>query len=279
MMQPKLGILAGSGALPHRLIEYCRDTGRDFFVIAFEGQTDPDMVSDVPHAWVRLGAAGTALDHLKKEGVGELVMAGGIRRPSLISLRPDAWAAKLLAKAGVKAFGDDGLLRAIIRALEEDEGFRVVAAHSLLPDNLAKETVYGSHKPDQQDSDDITRGIEVARGIGALDVGQAAVVHQGLVLAVEAIDGTDAMLSRVAGIRQEEKGGVLVKVRKPGQENRADLPTVGLDTVKKAFDAGLNGIAVEAGGALILDREAAIAEADTRGLFLLGVTVKGDSCG
>lgn len=119
----------------------------------------------------------------------------------------------------------------------------------------------------------------MARGIGALDVGQAAVVHQGLVLAVEAIDGTDAMLSRVAGIRQEEKGGVLVKVRKPGQENRADLPTVGLDTVKKAFDAGLNGIAVEAGGALILDREAAIAEADTRGLFLLGVTVKGDSCG
>lgn len=275
--KPILGILAGRGDLPERIIQSCRDEGRQFFVIAFDDQTPPETLeladgTVVPHAWVRLGAAGKAVELLREAGVGDLVMAGAIRRPSFFALRPDVWAAKVLAKAGVKALGDDGLLSALVKELEE-EGFRVVGAESLLPDLLACEGVYGAVDADEQARADIHRGVEVACGIGALDVGQAAVVQQGIVLAVETVEGTDAMVKRCAQTRREGPGGVLVKVKKPGQESRADLPTIGVSTIKAACAAGLRGIAIQAGGALIVDKKAVIEAADAAGLFVIGVTV------
>lgn len=266
-----LGILAGGGDLPARLIEACRRAGRAVFVVAFEGQCDPATVSGVPHAWVRLGAAGRTLRHLKEAGAVDLVMAGAIRRPSLAALRPDAWAAKFLLKTGAMALGDDGLLRALIRELEASEGFRVVGVESLMPAALAEEGPLGRIAPDEGARADIRRGLEVAKAMGALDVGQGAVVQEGLVLAVEAIEGTDAMLARAATLKREGRGGVLAKARKPDQEGRADLPTIGVATVKNAAAAGLAGIAVEAGGALIVDRDAVAAAADAAGLFVLGV--------
>ena len=272
-MPPKLGILAGSGDLPARVIQACRDSRRDFFVIAFEQQTDPAVVATTPHAWVRLGAAGTALAELRKAGVEELVMAGSIRRPSLAALRPDIWATKVLAKAGIRARGDDGLLSAIVRELEAGEGFHIVGPESILPGILAEEGVLGSIRPDEIALADVDLGIVVARAIGALDVGQGAVVQQGMVLAVEAAEGTDAMLARCRGLAREGPAGVLVKVRKPGQESRVDLPTIGVKTVKAAATAGLRGIAVEAGGALLVDRIGLIATADKAGVFVLGVAL------
>src|SRR3546814_2895307 len=125
-MSPKIGSLAGGGAIPLRLIAACRAVGRDVFVLAFDGQTDRATVADVPHAWVRLGAAGRAIELLRTAGVEELVMAGGIRRPSLTMLRPDQRAARFLAKAGGCLFSDDGLLKTIIDILEREEGIRVV---------------------------------------------------------------------------------------------------------------------------------------------------------
>ena len=278
-MPPKLGILAGAGNLPARIIDTCRQDGREFFVLAFEGQTDPGCVDGTPHAWVRLGAAGKALKLLRAAGAEDLVMAGGIERPSLSALRPDAWAAKLIAKAGVRAGGDDGILSAIVREIEEREGFRVVGAHTILPDMLATETIYGAVQPTETARQDIDHGITVARAIGALDVGQAAVVQQGMVLAVEAAEGTDAMLARCRDLRRDGPGGVLVKVRKPGQEDRADMPTIGTSTIEKAAAAGLVGIAVEAGGALIIDRAAVVSAADDAGLFLVGVSMTEDAGG
>lgn len=272
-MPPKLGILAGGGALPARIIETCKDTGRDVFVLAFKDQTDPETVTGTSHAWVRLGAAGDAIDLLHDAGVKDVVMAGAIRRPTLAALRPDFRAARLFSKLGVAMLGDDKLLAAVVRELEEQEGFRVVGPESLLPNSLAAVGVLGDHRPDEQAHQDIRRGVEVALGIGALDVGQGAVVQQALVLAVEAAEGTDAMLARAAKLRRDGPGGVLVKVRKPGQESRADLPTIGVATVKAAFAAGLRGIAVEAGGALLVDPENIIRTADEAGLFLLGVGV------
>lgn len=272
---PKLGILAGRGDVPGRIIQACRDADRPFFVIAFEGQTPPETVADVPHAWVRLGAAGKALKTLQEEAVDEIVMAGGIKRPSMAALRPDWWAAKVLAKAGAKALGDDGLLSAIVKELEA-EGLAVVGIEDVLPGALAEDGLYGAVTPDTDAQADIERGIAVARGLGALDVGQGAVVQQGLVLAVEAIEGTDAMLSRVADLKRNGGGGVLVKVSKPGQESRADLPTIGVATVKAAAAAGLAGIAVQAGGALVVDREAVVQAADAAGLFVMGVVVADD---
>ena len=272
-MPRKLGILAGGGPLPVRLIQSCRASGRQFFVAAFEDQTDPETIDGVPHAWIRLGAAGTLVEKLRAAGVEDLVFAGRIRRPSLSALRPDARATALLARSGAQALGDNGLLSAVIWELEEREGFRVIGPDILLPDDLAQPGIYGAVEPDATALADIERGIAAARGIGALDIGQAAVVQQGLVLAVEAIEGTDAMLARCKELFREGPGGVLVKAKKPGQEARADLPTIGVGTVDAAVAAGLRGIAVEAHGALVIDRPAVTRTADSAGIFVIGVIV------
>ncbi len=271
-MLPKLGIIAGGGDLPVRIIEACRGSGRPHFVIAFEGQTPPSTVEGVEHGWVRLGAAGRAIKLLKNAGVEELVLAGPVRRPSLSELKPDLWTAKFIARAGVKSLGDDGLLGAIVRELETREGFRVVGAEAVLPGVLAPAGMVGRlEPPDQTARDDIDRGLRVARTLCGLDVGQAVVVQQGIVLAVEAIEGTDAMLERAAALRRPGEGGVLVKVSSGKSERRADVATVGAATIAAAAAAGLRGIAVETGGALIIDRQAVAVAADAAGLFLIGV--------
>ncbi|WP_142847011.1 LpxI family protein [Telmatospirillum sp. J64-1] len=269
-MARKLGILAGGGDLPAQLINACRETGRDFFVIAFEGFAEKSMVEGVPHVWLRLGEAGSGFKILHDQGVEDVVMAGPVRRPSLRDLRPDWQTTRFLARIGMSALGDDGLLRAVIRELE-DEGFRVVGIDDVLSDILARPGLYGSIEPDEQARVDIARGLEVARGLGRLDVGQSVVVQQGIVLAVEAVEGTDAMIARAGEQRRPGPGGVLVKTCKPGQERRADLPTVGPRTVQNAIRAGLRGIAIEAGSTLMVGTETMVAEADAAGLFLIGI--------
>ncbi|HZS83721.1 MAG TPA: UDP-2,3-diacylglucosamine diphosphatase LpxI [Stellaceae bacterium] len=270
-MAGKLGILAGSGDLPRRLIEACRAAGRPFFVLAFAGEADPAALIGVPHAVLRLGAAGDGFRLLRENGVEELVFAGAIRRPTVASLRPDWRAAKFFARIGYRALGDNGLLSAVIRELEE-EGFRVVGADAILGEGLAPTGPLGRLKPDAQAEADIAHGLAVARALGALDIGQAVVVQQGLVLGVEAIEGTDALLARCGTLRRDGPGGVLVKIAKPGQERRADLPTIGPRTVVGARDAGLRGIAVEAGSTIVLDRTALAEAADQAGLFILGIS-------
>ncbi|MCW2249168.1 DUF1009 family protein [Azospirillum fermentarium] len=271
-MAPKLGILAGGGDLPARLAAAVRANGREVFVVAFDGHTDPASVVGLPHLWSRFGAAGAIISRLKAEGVSELVFAGPVRRPSLGDLLPDWWTARFLARVGARALGDDGLLRAVAGALE-DEGFRVVGLHDILNDLPTLPGRVGTLEPDEAARGDIARGIEVARGLGLLDVGQGCVVQQGIVLAVEAVEGTDAMLDRCGPLRRPGSGGVLVKVKKPQQDTRLDLPTIGVRTVEKAAAAGLAGIAVEAGGTLMVDRAGVAAAADRLGLFVVGVEV------
>lgn len=269
-MAAKLGILAGGGPLPGQLAEACHRDGRNVFILAFEGQTDPARIGEVEHAWVRLGAAGAAIKALKAAQVDQLVLAGSIRRPSLAELKPDLRATAILAKAGKKALGDDGMLGAIIGALE-GEGFRITGLDEILSGLLAPPGLWGRVAPDKQAQADIERGLAVARALGSVDVGQGVVVQQGLVLGVEAIEGTDALLQRAGGLRREGPGGVLVKTCKPGQERRADLPTIGVQTVAAAARAGLQGIAVEAGGTLVPDRAGVVQAADSAGLFVTGV--------
>jgi hypothetical protein len=255
-MAPRLGILAGAGELPLRLVAACRAISRPVFVLAFEGIADVATVADVAHAWVRLGAVGEGMRLLRENAVEELVFAGAVRRPTLASLRPDWRAAKFFARIGAKALGDDGFLRAVIAELE-GEGFRVVGVAGILADAEA--------------AADIAHGVTVAHALGRLDVGQAVVVQQGLVLGVEAIEGTDALIARCGALRREGHGGVLVKMTKPGQEHRADLPTIGPRTVAAAHAAGLVGIAVAAGSTLLIDRAAIAEAADRAGLFVFGV--------
>ena len=269
----KLGVIAGGGELPRRLVESCQAKGRDVFVLALEGEAPPETVAGVSHAWCRIGAAAKGLKLLRDNGVRELVIAGGVRRPSLSAIRPDWRAAKFFAKVGYRLLGDDGLLSAIAKELEI-EGFHLVGAHELLDERASvPEGPLGRLKPNADAMVDIARGIEIARAIGALDIGQAVVVQQGLVLGVEAIEGTDALLRRCTGLRRDGPGGVLIKLEKPGQETRIDRPTVGPQTVRLAAEAGLQGIAVEAGSTLLLDRDEVIRAADAAGLFLIGIRV------
>ncbi len=239
------------------------------FVLALKGHADPAWVYAVPHAWIRLGAAGRGLEILRQRDVRKVVMAGAVRRPSLLELRPDQRTMTFLARIGVRALGDDGLLRAVIRELET-EGFQIVGVEEVVGGLVASAGPYGKFAPDEQAWTDIRRGVEVARRLGAIDVGQGAVVQQGLVLAVEAVEGTDAMLARCRSLIRQGLGGVLVKVCKPGQERRADLPTIGVATVDNAAATGLRGIAVEAGGVLVVNRAAVAERADRLGLFVIG---------
>lgn len=270
MMPPKLGILAGGGRLPLEIVDSCRRQGRDFFVIAFEGQATPDDYAGLPHAFVRLGAAGRAIKLLRREACEELVMAGHVQRPGLRELRPDLWTARFLARTGAAALGDDGMLSAIVRALEAEEGFRVVGADDLLPSVLAEPGTYGAHAPDASAQRDIAAATAAAKALGARDQGQAAVARGGEVVALEDAAGTDAMLGRIAAA-DGGSAGVLAKVKKPDQEARADLPTIGVATVEAAARAGLAGIAIEAGGALVLQRPELVARADALGLFVVGI--------
>lgn len=266
-----LGILAGGGRLPVQVAQAARAAGRDVFIVGLEGFIERSLLSGWPHAVVRIGAAGQILATLRAHGCQDLVLIGPVRRPSLLDLRPDAEGTRILARIGRAAFsGDDGLLAAVIKVLDE-EGFRVIGAQEVLRAALAPCGLLTRAAPDAQAMADIDRGVAVARALGQVDVGQGCVVQQGLVLAVEAVEGTDAMLARAATLRRDGPGGVLVKLVKPNQDRRADLPTIGPETVRGAVAAGLRGVALEANGTILADGEATIAAADAAGLFLLGL--------
>jgi len=266
-----LGIIAGGGPFPARVAAAARDAGRPVFVVALRGFADMSALAGFPHVELRLGAAGEILAALRRAGCTDLVLIGPVRRPSLVSIRPDAEGARIMARIGRAAFsGDDGLLAAVVRVLGE-EGFRIIGAHEVLTGAVGTAGVLGKHAPDDAARSDIARGRVVARALGQVDVGQGCIVQQGIVLAVEAIEGTDAMLARAAALARPGPGGVLVKLVKPGQDRRADLPTIGPNTIVAAAKAELRGIAFEAGGTLFIDREGCIARADAAGLFLLGI--------
>lgn len=268
--QPKLGIIAGGGALPARLASAAQTAGRAVFVIKLDGHADDPALDEYPNVSTRLGAAAKILDAMRANECRDVVLAGKVARPSFSAIRPDWRAAKLLMKVGMKALGDDGLLRLVGEELER-EGFRLVGAHDILTDLAVSEGVLGAIAPDDQAISDARHGLSVARILGQADVGQGCVVQQGLVLALEAIEGTDEMVRRSAKYRREGVGGVLVKASKPQQDKRLDLPAIGLTTIEEAHLAGLRGIALLAGGTMIIDRAAVIARADALGIFVLGL--------
>ena len=267
----RLGILAGGGRLPGLIVRACRSEGREVLVIAFEGETDPETCAGVPHRWLGLGAVGALLKALRQADCREVVLAGSIRRPALSSLKVDLRGMRLMGRiARARGKGDDALLSLVIDELEA-EGFVVVGADDLIATLRAPEGVIGLRAPDADAERDIAIGIEAARALGAQDIGQAVVVQAGRVLGVEAAEGTDGLIARCAAFQQPGPGAVLVKVKKPGQERRADLPTIGATTIEKLAEAGFSGVAVEAGETLILERSRAVARADAHGVFMVGV--------
>ncbi len=271
-----LGLIAGGGDLPKAIAESARESGRAVFVVALLGSAEA-WIEGFAFEWVSLGEVGKMVKALKGAGVAEVVLAGKLARPKFSDLKLDmkgAMVAPRIIAAARK--GDDALLRAVVETLER-EGFRALGAQDAAPSLLATEGPLGRLTPDADDREDIAAAFKIVRCLGELDVGQAAVVSEGLPLAVEAAEGTDAMIARVGTLpghfrgTPEKRKGVLVKAPKPIQDHKTDLPVIGVQTVRNAAAVGLAGIALEAGGALILGKRAVLEEADKLGLFVIGV--------
>ncbi len=268
--QGKVGILAGGGHLPARLAARLTEQGRAVFIAAFEGHADPDLLAGFNHQWTRLGHAQQTIDLLKQQNVGEVILIGSVGRPSIKELRGDARFMKLILKAGMKAFRDDAAL-SIITAELEGEGFVVRGVNDYLSDHLAPAGQLGKRSPLAVSSRDIDRGREVLNSLSASDVGQAVVIQEGVVLGIEAIEGTDNLIQRCAALKRAGPGPVLVKLCKQNQSRRVDLPTIGPQTVEYSRQAGFAGIAVQAGGCMLVDRDVLIQRADAAGLFICGI--------
>lgn len=278
----RVAIIAGGGRLPRELADVLSASGHPPLMVIAEGEANADArLTEFDHIVLALERYGDLTSLLRKAGATHVVLAGTIeRRPALRALHWNLGLLKLLPKVvAALAAGDDAILKAIVRHIE-DEGFVVLGAHQILPDLLSTEATISQGRPGPSDDRDIAAGFEAAKAIGALDIGQAAVAIGGRVVALEGIEGTDGLLERVAGLRSHgrisgSRGGVLVKCAKPGQELRADLPTIGPSTVERAHAAGLNGIAVEAGRSIILQQALVAERADRLGLFVSGVREPG----
>ncbi len=267
----KLGIIAGGGTIPQMLINYVKSKQIPYFVLAIEGNADRASFDEtVNHKWIRIGQAGTGFKLLKDEQVQDVVMIGTIHRPSFSELVPDLRTAAFFTKLGLRALGDDGILRALVKEIES-ENIKVIGVHEIMPDLLTKEGIFTKSKPDKQAISDIERGIDVNLKLGTLDVGQSVIVQQGLVLGVEGIEGTDELIKRCGNYRRKGVGGVLVKLRKLNQDMRIDLPTIGTTTIENAHNAGLRGIAVQAGNALIVNEQEVIKLANKYKMFVIGI--------
>jgi DUF1009 family protein len=273
----KLGLIAGGGALPVDLARHCRGEGRPLFVLRLTGFAESELSAfdgvDLP-----LGQLGAAIGALRGAGCKAVCLAGRVSRPDFRRLRPDLRGLAALPGAlNAARDGENGLLAYLLAEFEK-EGFVVEGAHEVMAALVLGPGPLGRRKPRRECQADIAHALEAARTVGRLDAGQGAVVCDGLILALEAQEGTDAMLARVAtlpvAIRgvPERRRGVLAKVCKPGQERRIDLPTIGPETVRRAATAGLQGIVGEAGLVLVVERDEVRVLADELGLFVIGAT-------
>lgn len=265
----KLGLIAGGGRIPALVRDVCHAQGRPLFIAALNGFCDPDTVIGADYVWLDLPQVGRLLKTLREAGVQDVCLCGRVTKPDFSTLKPD-WRGALLLPKFIKAamIGDDAILRVVVDVFEQ-EGFSVVGVDEITADILAQDRQYGTLAPSSLQRADIAAGIAAARALGRADRGQAAVASNGLVVGTEDDAGTDALLARMASL-PAARGGVLVKCVKPQQERRVDLPTIGVTTVENAAAAGLKGIAVEAGAALIVDAPQTAATADRLGLFLVG---------
>ncbi|MDQ0507060.1 LpxI family protein [Xanthobacter agilis] len=271
-----IGIVAGNGAFPAAVADAVRAQGRDVVLFLIRGFADPAL-ERYEHHWFRLGSLGSVAAKAKARGIQQVVMVGGLTRPRVRDLGLDWTMVRLLPRIARLFRGGDNHLLSGVLGLVAEQGFQLCGAHEVAPRLLLPAGVLGSHGPSAQARRDIALGLGLVQTLGPFDVGQGVVVVDGLVAAVEAAEGTDQMLARYGELRRSGRlrfpagRGVLVKAPKPGQDRRVDLPSLGPATVERAAEAGLAGIAFEAGGAIVPDAAALIAVADRLGLFVAGV--------
>jgi DUF1009 family protein len=264
-----LGLIAGAGSFPLDILHNARNRGYDVVAIAFHELTDPAIGIDAAVTWLRPGEVSTAVAALECAGVREAVMAGKVPKNFLFSraerLGLDATAREILGHRAEP--GDEALLCAVADHLES-RGIRLLPQRQFAPELLAPEGPLGRVRPSPAQAADLDFGWSIARGIAALDVGQTVVVKAGSVLAVEAIEGTDAAIERAGRIAP---GSCVVKVAKPGQDPRFDLPTIGPGTVRALVRARAAALGFEADQTVVLDRAAVVTEADLHAIPVVGM--------
>jgi DUF1009 family protein len=269
-----LAILCGAGAFPLEVAADAAGAGRKPFLIGVIGSSDAGIEA-YPHVWVRMGEVGKLFAALKERAVREMVIVGAMTRPEFADLRLDWGAVKRAAElAQLFRRGDNGLLVGLA-AIFEREGVRIVGAHEVAPRLVAPVGPFGAHRQSPEDEADIALGAKLLGALSRFDAGQAAVVSGSRVLAIEAAEGTDAMLARVSDLRasgrlRDRTSGVLVKAPKQGQDLRLDMPAIGPATIEGAAKAKLRGVAIAAGCVLVAERERCAREADAAGLFVCG---------
>ncbi len=268
MPSEPVGLIAGNGRFPLIFSRTARAEGVRVIAVAHEGETEPELAAWVDSVtWIKVGELDAIVRALRSHGVRRAVMAGGIRKATLMAhFAPDERGARLLAR--LPAWSDDAVLRGLAAELE-GEGIQVVESTLFLSSLLTPAGPLTRREPDAAQWRDLRLGLAVAKGIGQWDIGQTVVVKSGIVLAVEALEGTDAALRR--GGELGHGGAVAVKVSKPGQDLRFDVPAVGVNTVAVCRAAGIAVLALEAGKTLLLDREEFLAAAETHALAVVGV--------
>lgn len=272
-----LALICGGGTLPLAVADFVAAHGRKVLLFPLRGVARPEDYASRPHTWVRIAQFGTFARVAAPAGCREMVLLGSLVRPAFWQMRFDWVTIKLLTRiaAGFRG-GDDHLLSSVARLIEE-QGFRVRGAHEVAPEILVPEGALGRAQPSEADRADIALGLDYLRAAGPFDIGQAVVVAGRHVLAVEAAEGTDAMLARVAEMRASGRvrapagTGVLVKAPKPKQDRRFDLPSIGPRTAENLARAGLAGIAVVAGETIVAEPARLIEAADGAGIFVVGV--------
>lgn len=269
-----LGLIAGNGIFPRLVASGAKAAGVSVVAVAHRGETEPELESQVDECtWVKVGELGKIIRVLKAGGCQQAVMAGGIAKVKLFGgFKPDLRGAAFLAKT--RSVHDDKLLRGIAAELESD-GIEVIPSTAYLPELLPDPGVLSRKKPKGRDRDDITFGRRVARATGTFEIGQTVVVQSGLVLAVEAVEGTDAAIRR--GGELGRGGAVVVKASKPGQDLRFDVPAVGPNTIELMREVGAKVLAVEAGRTLLLERERLLAAADEAGIIVVAFDPEEDA--
>jgi DUF1009 family protein len=272
-----LAIICGGGSLPFAVADAVTKRGRRILLFAIRGWADARRVAGYPHHWASVGQFGAFCRLARREGCRDVVFIGSMVRPAIWQIRPDFKTLRLLPRVfGIYRGGDDHLLKGVA-AIFEEHGFHLLGAHAVAPEILMPEGALGRERPSERDYADIAKGLALLNASSPFDVGQAVVVADARVLAIEAAEGTDCMLARIAKLRQSGRiavasgRGVLVKAAKRDQDRRLDLPSIGPQTIEGAARAGLAGIAVVAGSAIVAEPERIGATADRARLFVLGV--------
>ena len=270
-----LAIICGAGSLPFAVADAALRQGREVVLFALRGWADPERVAAYPHHWVRFGQFGRFCRIARQSGCRDVVFIGSVVRPALRQIWPDLKMMRHFPRI-IRMFrgGDSHLLSGVMKLFEE-QGFRLMGAHEIAPEILLPAGALGRIQPSADERRDIERGLALLRATGPFDVGQAVVVADNPVLAVEAADGTDGMLAHVAELRRRGRirvgGGVLVKAPKPSQDRRIDLPTIGPLTIEGIARAGLAGLAGVAGAVIVAEAERVQQNADRDTLFVVGV--------